>query len=68
MHYRCVFIMLKACVLVGLDWAEPMMFLLLHVTYSYIFHAYVPSILSILLLICVGTSLSLPAVSLLYGT
>ena len=68
MHYRCVFIMLKACVLVGLDWAEPMMFLLLHVTCSYIFHAYVPSILSILLLICVGTSLSLPAVSLLYGT
>ena len=28
--------------LVGLDWAEPMMFLFLHVTCSCIFHAYVP--------------------------
>ena len=55
MHYRCVFIMLKACVLVGLDWAKPMMFLLLHVTCSCIFHAYIPLILSILILICVGT-------------
>ena len=34
--------MLKWCVLVGLDWVEPMMFLLLHVTYSCIFNAYVP--------------------------
>ena len=33
--------MLKACVLVGLDWGEPMMFLLLHVTCSCIFHTYV---------------------------
>ena len=41
MHYGCVFIMLKACVLVGLDWGEPMMFLLLHVTCSCIFHTYV---------------------------
>ena len=78
MHYRCMFIMLKACALVGLDWAKPMMFLLLYVTCSCIFHAYVPLILSILILICVGTflflslsfslSLSLSAVSLLYGT
>ena len=73
MHYRCMFIMLKACALVGLDWAKPMMFLLLHVTFSCICHAYVPLILSILILICVGTflllSLSLSsAVSLLYGT
>ena len=36
MHYRCVLYVLKWCVLVGLDWVEPMMFLLLHVTYSYI--------------------------------
>ena len=28
--------------LVGLDWAEPMMILFLHVTCSCIFHAYVP--------------------------
>ena len=34
--------MLKWCVLVGLDWAEPMMFLLLHVTCSCIFHACIP--------------------------
>ena len=34
MHYRCVFIMLKAYVLVELDWVEPMIFLLLHVIYS----------------------------------
>ena len=29
---RCVFTLLQTCVLVGLDWAEPMMFLLLHIT------------------------------------
>ena len=41
MNYRCVFYMLKLCVLVGLDWAEPMIFLLLHVTCSCIFmHTY----------------------------
>ena len=33
--------MLYDCVLVGLDWAEPMMQLLLHVTCSCISHAYV---------------------------
>ena len=54
-HYRCVLDMLKSCVLVGLDWAEPMMFLLLHITCSCIFHAFIPSFLYILLLICVGT-------------
>ena len=31
---RCVFTLLQTCVLVGLDWAEPMMFLLLHITCS----------------------------------
>ena len=34
---RCVFTLLSTCVLVGLNWAEPMMFLLLHITCSYIF-------------------------------
>ena len=34
--------MLKSCLLVGLDWAKPMVFLLLHVICSCIFHAYVP--------------------------
>ena len=50
--------MLKSCVLVGLDWAKPMMLLLLHVTCSCIFHAYVPSFLYLLILIYIG-SLSL---------
>ena len=43
--------MLKCCVLVGLDWAEPMIFLLLHITCSWIFHAYVSSFIFILILI-----------------
>ena len=38
----CMFYMLKSCVLVGLDWAELMMLILLHVTFSCIFHAYIP--------------------------
>ena len=42
MHFRCVITMLKCSVLVGWDWAEPMIFLLLHVTCSCILHAYVP--------------------------
>ena len=46
LHFRCVFTILKWCVLVGLDWVELMMFLLLHVTCSCIFHAYVPFFLS----------------------
>ena len=65
--------MLKLCVLVGLDWVEPMMFLLLHVTCSCIFHAYIP-IFSFLLILtvfgtfmCVALSFFLSA-SLLYGT
>ena len=47
-HYNCIFMHLvvcytcwTACVLVGLDWAEPMMKFLLHVTCSCISHAYV---------------------------
>ena len=38
--------------MVGLDWAEPMMLLLLHFTCLCIFHAYVPSFLYILILNC----------------
>ena len=39
--FRCVFILLQCCVLVGLDWAEPMTYLNLHVTCSCIFmHMY----------------------------
>ena len=50
--------------LVELDWAELMMFLLLHITCSCIFHAYVPSfpyilILYCLVLFCLSLSLSL---------
>ena len=58
--------MLKSCVLVGLDWAEPMMFLLLHVTCSCIFHAHVQFffISILLILICVGTFLFVPSLSL----
>ena len=38
---RCVFTLLQTSVLVGLDWAEPMMFLLLHIKCSCIFmHTY----------------------------
>jgi len=41
MRFRCVVYMLSHCVLLGLDWAEPMMYLCLHVTYSCIFmHMY----------------------------
>ena len=55
--------------LLGLDWAKPMMFLMLHVTCSCISHAYVPSIISIfyidlcLVLFCFSLSLSLSHVS-----
>ena len=47
-HYNCISMHLvvcytcwTACVLVGLDWAEPMMLFLLHVTCSCIPYAYV---------------------------
>ena len=57
MHFRCVFYMLKWCVLVGLDWAESIMFLMLHVTCSCIFHAYVPLFSIFLILIVFGAFL-----------
>ena len=41
MHFRCVLYMLSRCVLLGLDQAEAMMYLSLHVTCSCIFiHTY----------------------------
>ena len=54
MHFTCVFTLLQWCVLVGLVWAKPMMFLSLHVTCSCIFHTYV----FVLVLFCVFLSLS----------
>ena len=59
MHYRFVISLLEPCVLVGLDWAEPMMFLLLYVTCSRIFHAYVPFFSFFLILLLIGTFLLL---------
>ena len=49
--------MLKSCVLVGLNWAEPMMFLLLHVSCSCI---HIILFFILLNLICVGTFLLVP--------
>ena len=64
MHFRCVFTLLLCCVLIGLDWAEPMMHLYLHVTCSCIFmHTYLQvSIFVILYLVgaFLFVSLSLP--------
>ena len=57
--FGCVFYMLKSCVLIGLDWAKPMMFLLLHVTCSCIFHAYIPFFSFFLILLLIGTFLLL---------
>ena len=65
------------CVLLGLDWAEPMMFLNLHVICSCIFmhtylHFFIFLYISSLVLFYVSLSLSLSLsssyVSLLYGT
>ena len=71
-HFKCVFYTLKLCVLVGLDWAEPMMLYLLHVTCSCIFHAYVPFfsfflvlfVISAFLLLSLSLSFSLSSDSL----
>ena len=58
--------MLKSCMLVGLDWVEPMISLLLHVTCSCIFHAYVPFFFFLLILclviFCLSLSLSLSVI------
>ena len=62
--FRCVFYMLKPCVLIGLDWAKSMMFLLLHVTCSCIFHAYIPFFSSLLILIYAWYFYACPSLSL----
>ena len=63
--------MLKSCVLVGWDWAKPMMFLLFHVTCSCIFHAYILLFSFFLILSLIGTllrlSLSLSFFRILYA-
>ena len=64
MHFRCVFALLLCCVLIDLDWAEPIMHLYLHVTCSCIFmHTHLQvSIFVILYLVSAFliVSLSLP--------
>ena len=67
MHFRCVFSLLKSCVLIGLDWAEPMMYLLLHVTCSCIFHAYVPFLSFLLILTVFGTFFASLSLSLSFS-
>ena len=64
--FGCVFYMLKSCVLIGLDWAKPMVFLLLHVICSCIFHAYVPFFSFSLILLLIGTLLCV-SLSLFFG-
>ena len=61
MHFRCVFTLLQCCVLVGLDWAKPIMYLSLHVTYSCIriFISLYSYILMCLVLFCVSLFLPL---------
>ena len=69
MHFRCVFTLLLCCVLVCLDWAEPMIHLNLHVTCSYIFrHMYLQvSIFFILYLVGAFLIISLsPTLSISY--
>ena len=71
MHFRCVVTLLLCCVLVGLDWVEPMMHLNFVCHMFMHFHAYIPSILYILIYFCwyfsdcLSFYLSLSCVSLL---
>ena len=57
MHFRCVFTLLLCYVLVGLDWAEPMMYLNLHVICSCIFMHTYPSCFYVLILNLFGAFL-----------
>ena len=74
MHYRCVLYMLNCCVLLGLDWAEPMILFMSHITCSCIFmHTYLHFSIFLYWFVwcfsaCLSLSLSLSCVSLLYGT
>ena len=62
--FRCVFTLLLCCVLIGLDWAEPMMHLYLYVTCSSIFMYTYLQVSIFVILYLVGAflivSLSLP--------
>ena len=61
-----MFTLLSTCVLVGLDWAKPMLFLLLHITCSCIF---MHTSFTFYILNCFGTFMifsSLPPPSLVY--
>ena len=64
MHYNYIFMHLDVCyicsidcVLVGLDWAEPMMQFLLHVTCSCIFHTFVRLFNILIIVNCFGAFL-----------
>ena len=57
MHFRCVFTLLLCCVLVGLDWAKPMMYFKFACRMFMHFHAYMTSIFYILLYYIVGAFL-----------
>ena len=57
MHLDVCYICLIDCVRVGLDWAEPMMQFILHVTCSCIFHAFVRLFNILIILNCFGAFL-----------
>ena len=59
MHFRCVFTLLLCCVLVGLNWAEPLMYFKFACHVFMHFHAYIHSIFYILLYYVVGAFLTL---------
>ena len=52
MHFRCVLYMLSCCVLLGLDWARPMMYFCFACHMFMHFHAYVSSFLYIFIYCC----------------
>ena len=64
MHFRCVSTMLNCCVLVGLDWAEPMIFFKFACHMFMHFHTYILTFNSlysfILFCQCFSDCLSLP--------
>ena len=51
----CLYV--ENCVMIGLNWVEPMMQFFMHITYSCIFHAYVFFLFYLLVLCCDGTFL-----------
>ena len=57
MHFTCMFTLLLCCVLVGLDWAEPMMHLNFACHMFTHFHAYIPYYFYLLILNMFGAFL-----------